>query len=69
MATATIDLARALDPVAFARDVSGFASLDPWQQKLLQTDASRIALTKSCKIDLTKLCSRDIIFHYETRCT
>jgi hypothetical protein len=26
-------------------------------------------VTKSCKIDLTKLCSRDIIFHYETRCT
>jgi pyruvate formate lyase activating enzyme len=29
----------------------------------------RPVLTKSCKIDLTKLCSRDIIFHYETRCT
>jgi len=38
------DLALALDPASFVRQVSGFTSLDPWQSEVLTSDADRIIL-------------------------
>lgn len=43
-ATLQADLIHALDPVAFVQDVTGFETVDSWQQEVLRSDADRIAL-------------------------
>ena len=38
------DLIRALDPVAFVQDVTGFERVDPWQAEVLRSGSDRIVL-------------------------